>query len=107
MDKRPYAERDNEIAALGAAKPHAQIREHKDLERDNTNELVVYGRRSCSKEGRAVTLQIRTFKPIVDVLSRGFAKAIKRNMIAQCSVTVGELEEILAYAKGELVTVGE
>jgi len=63
-----------------------------DLDKDCENILRVY--RSAPESW---TFQIRTYKPIVNRFRRSGAKA--RNMIAHVTLSVAEVEEILAYMK--------
>jgi len=72
-------------------KPFAEIRElHYYADTPNKNELRIY----CSQSPNTWTIQVRTHKPIT------YGRTGKpRDMIAHCTVTIAELEEILATMK--------
>lgn len=77
------------------AKPWAEIREVHRLEKNNTNELRIF----CSQRGMpedSFTFQIRTFKPTTE-----FGNGKNRNMIAQCTLHISEIEAILSWMKRE------
>jgi len=73
-------------------KQWAENYEVKDLDKDNENILRVY--RSGPESW---TFQVRTYKPIVNRYRRSGVKP--RNMIAHVTLSVAEVEEILAYMK--------
>lgn len=82
-------------------KPHAEIKEVENLEKDNENSFRLY----CSQrypgdnDKAGFNLQIRTFKSIGAQLS---SKSKPRNMIATVSFTLGELKELVAIAEAQL-----
>jgi len=78
---------------LIAKKDYAEIYEVKDLENPNTNCIRVY----CTQAPDVFGFQIRTHKPIVERFGRGKC----RDMIAHVSLSITEVEEILAYMKSE------
>jgi hypothetical protein len=70
-------------------KQYATIHEIKGLEHDNENEIRVY-----KNSPETFNFQIRTHKPITD----NFV-GVKRNMIANVSLTLEEIEQIYNYIK--------
>ena len=68
----------------------AEIIETREV--SNTNQARVY----CSQWPNTLNLQIRTFKPITR-----WGKGKPRNMIANVSITIDEVEQILAFMKAE------
>lgn len=96
MKKHRFNEKHIEQGELHYYNDFARIHEVLHLDHDNEPMLRVY-----RNSPGAVQLQIRTFAPITgSLVSR--ARAKDRNMIANVSITVKELEEILTYAKREL-----
>lgn len=80
---------------LQAHKKWAEIWEAKDIDQDNENSIRIY----CTQAPDVFGFQIRTFKPIVESIGR--AKGKPRNMIAHVSLSITELEEILAYCRSQ------
>ena len=78
---------------LIAKKPRAEIYEVKNMDRENDNCIRVY----CTQVPDVFHFQIRTFKPITERWDKREGKS--RNMVANVSLTITELEEILKYCK--------
>jgi hypothetical protein len=78
---------------LFLSKKYATIREIKDPDNsiEQRNELRIY---KSSTEG--FDFQIRTLKPIGE-----YGQGTPRKMIANVTLTIAEVESILAYMKGE------
>jgi len=77
---------------LMAKKEFAEIYEVKDLECANENCIRLY----CTQAPDVFNFQIRTFKSITDKWNNS---GKRRNMIANVSLTITEVEEILHYMK--------
>jgi poly(3-hydroxybutyrate) depolymerase len=77
------------------AKQFAEIQEVKDLEKPNKNEVRVYCSQYDARDhnNSAYNFQIRTHKG----LGWPCGKGKPRDMVATVSLTVKEMEEILAY----------
>lgn len=71
-------------------KEHGEIIEIKDLVQNNNNILRVY----CIQYPNDFRFQIRTYKP-----TNFFGRGKKRNMMANVSLSIKEVENILAYMK--------
>lgn len=69
-------------------KEYAEIKEIKDIEENNDNELRIY----CVQSPNIFNFQIRTYKPITE-----FGQGKPRNMIATISLDIDEVKKILQY----------
>jgi hypothetical protein len=87
---------DGDMGDYTKPKNFAYIREVKDMEAPNTNQLRVY----CdSVSAKSFNVQIRTHAPITDLGRKG---SVARDMIAGITLTVGEMEELISYMKAVL-----
>ena len=74
-------------------KQYAEIYEVKNLEKDNEDIIRVYCSQFDKKDENCMfNFQIRTFKPV----SR---KGVNKNMIANVSMSISEIEQLLEYVK--------
>ncbi len=73
---------------------HATIYEVKELDHSNENMLRVW----CTQQPDSYTFQIRTHKAINNAWGTGK----KRNMIANISIDIKTMEEILKFMKREV-----
>jgi hypothetical protein len=74
-------------------KQYASIYEIKNLDANNENMVRVYCSQFDHEDDKCIfNFQIRTFKPISN-------KGVKKNMIANVTMSISEIEQLLEYAK--------